>query len=106
MLDAGLFDKLEWLARHIRRDNRPFGGLQFVAAGDFLQLPPIGGGGGGGGDDGSDDGFDCGGGGGGGGGSSFCFDAARWSKVGTSRHPAAYYLLPVPPLLLTITVHC
>jgi hypothetical protein len=85
MLDAALFDKLEWLARHIRRDNRPFGGLQLVAAGDFLQLPPIGGGAGGGGDEGSGDGFDCGGGGGGGGGcSSFCFDAVRWPKVGTA----------------------
>ena len=81
MLDAALFDKLEWIARHIRRDNRPFGGLQLVAAGDFLQLAPIGGGAAAGDGSGSDGGGDDGGGGGRGGGGSFCFDAARWSKV-------------------------
>ena len=81
MLDAALFDKLEWIARHIRRDNRPFGGLQLVAAGDFLQLAPIGGGGAAGDGSGSDGGGGDGGGGGRGGGGSFCFDAARWSKV-------------------------
>ncbi len=28
MIDAGLFDKLEAIARRVRRDARPFGGLQ------------------------------------------------------------------------------
>ena len=42
MMDAELFDKLEELARKIRRDDRPFGGIQIILSGDFLQLPPIG----------------------------------------------------------------
>jgi len=42
MVDGGLFDKLEEIARIIRRINRPFGGIQVVMSGDFLQLPPIG----------------------------------------------------------------
>jgi ATP-dependent DNA helicase PIF1 len=41
MLDGELFDKLDSLARNIRRDDRPFGGVQLLLVGDFLQLPPI-----------------------------------------------------------------
>jgi ATP-dependent DNA helicase PIF1 len=41
MVDANLFDKLEALARTIRRDQRPFGGIQLVVTGDFFQLPPV-----------------------------------------------------------------
>jgi hypothetical protein len=29
------------VARHVRRSNAPFGGLQLVLAGDFHQLPPV-----------------------------------------------------------------
>lgn len=42
MLDPILFDKLEHLARLIRSDSRPFGGIQLVLSGDFLQLPCVG----------------------------------------------------------------
>ncbi|GJE85923.1 ATP-dependent DNA helicase PIF1 [Phanerochaete sordida] len=42
MLERSLFDKLEEIARIIRHDARPFGGIQLVLSGDFLQLPPIG----------------------------------------------------------------
>ena len=42
MLSAQLWDKLEWVARAIRGDARPFGGLQVICCGDFLQLPPVG----------------------------------------------------------------
>jgi ATP-dependent DNA helicase PIF1 len=42
MLDGELFDKLEGLARKIRRNNKPFGGVQLVLTGDFCQLPPVG----------------------------------------------------------------
>lgn len=42
MLDGELFDKLEVIARKIRRNDRPFGGIQLVLTGDFCQLPPVG----------------------------------------------------------------
>jgi len=41
MLSAELFDKLECLARLIRKNDKPFGGIQLVLTGDFLQLPPV-----------------------------------------------------------------
>ena len=41
MVDASLFDKLEALARTLRKDERPFGGIQLVITGDFFQLPPV-----------------------------------------------------------------
>ncbi|EEQ97428.1 conserved hypothetical protein [Perkinsus marinus ATCC 50983] len=41
MLEGRLFDKLEQIARLVRQDNRPFGGIQLVLTGDFLQLPPV-----------------------------------------------------------------
>lgn len=41
MLDADTFDKLEAIARAVRRDERPFGGIQLVLSGDFYQLPPV-----------------------------------------------------------------
>ena len=42
MVDAEFFDKLEAVARAVRDDDRPFGGIQLVLCGDFLQLPPPG----------------------------------------------------------------
>jgi ATP-dependent DNA helicase PIF1 len=41
MVDAELFDKLEEIARKIRNNGRPFGGIQLVVTGDFFQLPPV-----------------------------------------------------------------
>ncbi|EGD76622.1 hypothetical protein PTSG_07735 [Salpingoeca rosetta] len=41
MIDAPYFDQLEQTARRVRRCNKPFGGLQLVLVGDFLQLPPV-----------------------------------------------------------------
>lgn len=41
MIDGELFDKLEHLARLIRKNDLPFGGIQLILTGDFLQLPPI-----------------------------------------------------------------
>merc|ERR1740117_2573650 len=41
MIDGVLFDKLDVLARAIRQNRLPFGGIQLVLCGDFLQLPPI-----------------------------------------------------------------
>ena len=56
MLDPELFDKLEQLARSIRKNNLHFGGIQLILSGDFLQLPNV-----------SDP-------------DSFCFEAKSWSK--------------------------
>lgn len=42
MLSPVLFDKLEEIARVVRRNERPFGGIQLILSGDFLQLPCIG----------------------------------------------------------------
>ena len=41
MMDAELFDKLEHMARLLRRNGKPFGGIQVVLCGDFAQLPPV-----------------------------------------------------------------
>jgi len=56
MLSPVLFDKLENLARVIRRNDLPFGGIQLILSGDFLQLPVVG----------ESD--------------SFCFEATSWNK--------------------------
>ena len=55
MLSSALFDKLENVARRIRHNEEPFGGIQLILSGDFLQLPSIG----------SDD---------------FCFESKSWYK--------------------------
>jgi ATP-dependent DNA helicase PIF1 len=55
MLDPALFDKLEYIARYVRRNQRPFGGIQIVASGDFCQLPCVGT-------------------------ERFCFEAESWNK--------------------------
>lgn len=41
MVDGDLFDKLEAIARSIKNNGRPFGGIQLVITGDFFQLPPV-----------------------------------------------------------------
>ena len=41
MLHAWLFDMVDQVCRIIRRDPRPFGGMQVVLSGDFFQLPPV-----------------------------------------------------------------
>lgn len=55
MLSHELFDKLENIARRIRRNEKPFGGIQLVLSGDFCQLACVN----------SD---------------SFCFEAENWEK--------------------------
>ncbi|KDD76138.1 PIF1-like helicase [Helicosporidium sp. ATCC 50920] len=59
MLDGRWFDALERLAREIRRDSRPWGGVQLVLSGDFHQLPPV-----------SRDGSRV-----------YCFEASTWGRV-------------------------
>lgn len=42
MLGAEFLDKLDFVGRNIRREKTvPFGGLQVIFSGDFLQLPPV-----------------------------------------------------------------
>lgn len=41
MLSAQFLDMLGALGKEMRRDGRPFGGLQVIFSGDFFQLPPI-----------------------------------------------------------------
>ena len=56
MLTPDLFDKIEHLGRLLRYSSEPFGGMQIVLTGDFLQLPCIGT-------------------------SLLCFDAESWDRV-------------------------
>lgn len=41
MLHARTLDMVERVARALRRNDRPFGGMQVILSGDFFQLPPI-----------------------------------------------------------------
>jgi ATP-dependent exoDNAse (exonuclease V) alpha subunit/predicted transcriptional regulator len=41
MLSASFLDNLNKLAKSIRRNDTPFGGVQVIFCGDFFQLPPI-----------------------------------------------------------------
>jgi len=41
MLGGKLFEKLDKIGKAIRKSNKPFGGIQLLLSGDFLQLPPV-----------------------------------------------------------------
>ena len=41
MFGAELFTKVEYVARTMRGNDRPFGGMTILASGDFLQLSPV-----------------------------------------------------------------
>ena len=41
MLNGRTLDFLNFLCKQLRRDQRPFGGIQMIVTGDFLQLPPV-----------------------------------------------------------------
>ncbi|MDB5260498.1 MAG: ATPase [Candidatus Nomurabacteria bacterium] len=41
MLHANFVDMLDRAAKHLRRNESPFGGIQVVFTGDFFQLPPV-----------------------------------------------------------------
>ena len=56
MLPADLFDQLNRIAKRVRKRSEPFGGMQLVFGGDFLQLPCIKG--------------------------DFCFESKAWKECG------------------------
>lgn len=41
MLHAYYLDNLDTLFKYVRRNKKPFGGVQVVFLGDFMQLPPV-----------------------------------------------------------------
>lgn len=41
MIDPQFFDTLDFIAKKIRHNNKPFGGVQLIICGDFYQLPPV-----------------------------------------------------------------
>jgi ATP-dependent DNA helicase PIF1 len=43
LLSIDYFENLDYVARNIRQNDLPFGGIQVVLVGDFLQLPPVAG---------------------------------------------------------------
>ncbi len=57
MMNSIFFELIEEVARLVRGNDNPFGGMQVVLLGDFYQLPPVG--------------KDC----------SFCFESKRWKEV-------------------------
>lgn len=61
MLCPILFDKMEVIARIIRNNEEPFGGVQLILTGDFCQLPCVG----------SD---------------KFCFESSSWNKCIDKTH--------------------
>jgi len=55
MMSKSLFELLDTIGKKLRKNAKPFGGIQLVFCGDFYQLPPI------------DD--------------SFCFESELWNKT-------------------------
>lgn len=42
MMSKEMFELLDSIGKKIRRNSKPFGGIQIIMCGDFYQLPPIG----------------------------------------------------------------
>ena len=70
MLDRSLFELLSDIGKEIKKNELPFGGIQIIVVGDFLQLPPV--------QDGAD--------------RKFCFQSEIWEEAGL--------LLPTGNILL------
>ena len=41
MMSGRVFELLNKIGKEIRRNNKPFGGIQIIFSGDFFQLPPV-----------------------------------------------------------------
>lgn len=42
MMSQKLFEMLDAIGKAVRKNQRPFGGIQLIFSGDFYQLPPVG----------------------------------------------------------------
>jgi ATP-dependent DNA helicase PIF1 len=42
MMSQKLFEMLDAIGKAVRKNTRPFGGMQLIFSGDFYQLPPVG----------------------------------------------------------------
>jgi ATP-dependent DNA helicase PIF1 len=42
MMSQKLFELLDAIGKAMRKNTRPFGGIQLIFSGDFYQLPPVG----------------------------------------------------------------
>lgn len=62
MLSLKLFNMLNEIGKFIRKNGKPFGGIQVIFSGDFYQLPPVG----------SRDEPDT---------MKFCFESVQWNTV-------------------------
>jgi ATP-dependent DNA helicase PIF1 len=62
MLSLKLFDLLNQIGQSVRKNKKPFGGIQIIFSGDFYQLPPVG----------DKDDLDT---------SRFCFESDNWNSV-------------------------
>lgn len=41
MMSQHMFELLDCIAKNVRKNTRPFGGIQIIMFGDFFQLPPV-----------------------------------------------------------------
>jgi ATP-dependent DNA helicase PIF1 len=64
MMSQKIFEILDGIAKQVRKDMRPFGGLQVIFSGDFYQLPPV--------DDRQNEDPSA---------SAFCFESPEWSNT-------------------------
>lgn len=62
MMSQKLLELLDAIGKAIRKDSRPFGGIQLIFSGDFYQLPPVG----------DKDDIET---------SKFCFESILWSQT-------------------------
>ena len=62
MMSKKIFDILNKIAQVIRKNPKPFGGIQLVFSGDFYQLPPVG----------NEKDIET---------SQFCFESINWDKT-------------------------
>lgn len=62
MMSQKLFELLDAIGKSIRKNSKPFGGIQLIFSGDFYQLPPVGD---------KDDTESC----------RFCFESLLWHQT-------------------------